>query len=235
MPLLINVERALQRLYLDGHNLRDEDRKKARELAALLGELSRIGRRGLVVDAAAGHAYAGLVAAELVGVERLVVIEREPARAERSRQAAALLSRATETEVHAGAVGDRALWPRAPDVVIALHACGGASDDVIAATIDARARWLLLVPCCYPHAHDAQADRLGLPRHAEVRRRFSQSLVDAERTLRLEAAGWEVTLVPFVPPTVTPHNLLFRARHAGEQNRMRDAAARLQRMLGAAP
>jgi hypothetical protein len=29
------------------------------------------------------------------------------------------------------------------------------------------------------------------------------SLIDAERTLRLEAAGWETTIVPFVPSRLT--------------------------------
>ena len=41
---------------------------------------------------------------------------------------------------------------------------------------------------------EAQADALGVPRHAEVRRRVVMSLIDAERTLRLEAAGWETTV-----------------------------------------
>ena len=62
------------------------------------------------------------------------------------------------------------------------------------------------------------------------------SLIDAERTLRLEAAGWETTIVPFVAETVTPHNLLFRARRVREPTRMREAGERLSRLReGSAP
>jgi hypothetical protein len=78
----------------------------------------------------------------------------------------------------------------------------------------------------------AQAERLGLPRHAEVQKGFLESVVDAERVLRLEAAGWETTAVPFVAPTVTPHNLLLRARRLQEPRRMEDAAQRRERLLG---
>src|SRR5436190_17498540 len=132
------VEQALHRLYIAGGDargdargderdarhgdprepaLRDEDRKKAREVAALLGELARFKRDKLLVDAAAGHAYVGLLAAELLGFQRLLVIEREPSRIERTRQAAARLSRpgALALELRAGDVGDPSLWPERPD------------------------------------------------------------------------------------------------------------------------
>ena len=49
-----------------------------------------------------------------------------------------------------------------------------------------------------------------------MRRRFIQAMVDAERTRRLEAAGYETEVVEFVGATVTPHNLLWRARRVGE-------------------
>ncbi len=69
-----------------------------------------------------------------------------------------------------------------------------------------------------------EAERKGIPRHAAIRGRFVQALVDAERTLRLEAAGYQTEVVEFVGATVTPHNLLWRARRVKEPKRM--AAAR---------
>jgi hypothetical protein len=245
------VERALARMFIaaEGTSLRREDRKKAVEVAALLGELGRAGRRGRLVDAAAGKAYVGLLAAELGGVEDLLVIERDPGRAAACRAAAAGLSTPARVEVRAGDVGDAALWPEAPHAVVALHACGPASDLILDAAVRARTRWLFLVPCCYgatlPFAAAAEAAaergprrggggggaaRAPPPPHAEVRRRLTAALVDAERTLRLEAAGYETTVVPFVPPTVSGHNLLWRARRVGEPARMREAAARLERL-----
>jgi hypothetical protein len=230
---LARVEATLRRLWLADAGLRREDQKKARELTGLLAELARIGRRRLVVDAAAGHAYAGLVAAELLGVERLVVIEREPERGARCRLAAQALTQPLALDVRVGPVGDAALWPGEPDVVIALHACGPASDDVLDRATAARARWILLAPCCYgrtvPFAAraEASAEALGVARHPEVRRRVLESLIDVERTLRLEAAGYQVTVAPFVPPTVSGHPLLWRARRVGEPRRMAEARDRL--------
>jgi hypothetical protein len=117
-------------------------------------------------------------------------------------------------------------WPRQPSIVTALHACGDAADAIIDRAIASEARTLLLVPCCtsdavtassQAHAH---AVALGIPRHAPVRRRFIQSVIDAERTWRLEAAGYETEVIEFVAPTITPHNLLWRARLVREPQRM---------------
>jgi hypothetical protein len=163
------------------------------------------------------------------------VIEREAGRVERCRDAATRLRRFVDLTVAVGDVGDRSCWPKSPDLVIALHACGIASDEILDAAVAVEARWLLLVPCCYAHevpfsaVAERHAEALGAT-HAEVRRRLVQSLIDAERTLRLETAGYDVTVVPFVPPTVTPHNLLWRARRAGEPRRMLEAQRKLQRL-----
>ena len=236
---LAAVEAALHRLFIavDGTSLRREDLKKARETAALLAHLQRAGRPDrLVVDAAAGKAYVGLLAAELCGFQRVHIIERDARRAELCRQAAARLTRPAEVRIVEGDVADRAAWPDAPDVVVGLHACGAASDAILDAALAVEARVLLLVPCCYAgtvpfsKVAEARADALGVPRHAEVRRRLVMSLIDAERTLRLEAAGWEATVGALVPPTVTPHNLLWRARRMREPVRMREAAAQLVRL-----
>ncbi|HEY3446862.1 MAG TPA: methyltransferase [Myxococcales bacterium] len=234
------IEALLHQAYIavEGTGLRDEERKKAVEIAALLGELARTRKRGHLVDAAAGKAYVGVLAARLVGYGQVTVIERDAARAQASREAAKRLGVAERVKVVQGDVGDPGCWPRKPDLVAALHACGPASDSIIDAAIANEARWLLLVPCCYgaqvPFAKLAEekAEEAGMARHPEVRRRLVAGLVDAERTLRLEAAGWQTTVAPFVPPTVTPHNLLWRARRSREAGRMAEAAAALGRLRG---
>lgn len=232
------VERALHDLFIaaEGTSLRREDRKKVVEVAALLGELSRLRRTSLLVDAAAGKAYIGLLSAALLGFSRVHVIERDARRIDACAQAAARLGEKIDLHLATGDVADSSLWPSSPDIVVALHACGAASDAILDAAAQASAKWIFLVPCCYAASvpfspvAEARADALGIPRQAEVRRRFVMSLVDAERTLRLEAKGYEVTLVPFVPQTVTPHNLLFRARRACEPGRMQEAKERLSRL-----
>jgi len=249
-----DVERWMERLYVGvpGATLRREDRKKAVEVAAMLAEIAarvpvakaRPARGELVlVDAAAGKAYVGLLAAKLVlepaaRPARVVTLERESARASLAAAIAARLETPVAIECRAGDVGDAALWPAAPDLVTALHACGPAADAVIERAVAAQARRLLLVPCCTSEAVPAaaaalaRAEREGIPRHAAVRRRYLQSVIDAERTLRLEAAGYETEVVELVPPTVTPHNLLWRARRVGEPRRMAEARAALDRLRG---
>jgi hypothetical protein len=247
------IEELLHRLFINAPatSLRDEDRRKSDEMAGLLDEVeAAVARRArkdelVLVDAAAGKATVGLLAAELVLAPRgrparVRVIEREPARVAACRDAIARLrAPSVSVEVVAADVADPAAWPSEPDLVVALHACGRASDMIIDQSLAVRARELLLVPCCTSKEvsaaalADRRAEQLGMPRHAEVRRRFIQSIVDAERTLRLEAAGWQTTVVGFVAPTVTPHNLLWRAERVGELGRMAEAADRLARLRGA--
>lgn len=243
-PPLADVERALDRLFIaaEGAGLRREDRKKAVEVQSILEELSRAGAKGTLVDAAAGKAYVGLLAVEMIGARDVVVIERDPRRAGLCRAAADKLSSAdARIDIRTGDVADASLWPEAPHAVVALHACGPASDAVIDAAIRAEARWLFLVPCCYGKSvtfgarAEAVGDGLGIPRQAEVRRRFVQTMIDAERTLRLEAAGYETTVVAFVPPSVSGHNLLWRARRVGEAGRMKEAEERLAKLGDRSP
>ncbi len=231
------VEAALRDLYVPapGSRLRPEERKKIPEIAALLSELAAVKKRPRLIDAAAGRGYVGLLAARLLGVREVLCLERDPARAALLRALAARVPEAA-IAVRQGGVEDPASWPADPDVVVALHACGPATDAVIDMAAARRARWLLLVPCCYADAVPAAgraralAERLGLPPQAGVRRRFVESVIDAERTLRLEAAGYEVRIIPFVPPSVSPHNLLWRARRVGPSRRSRGARERLERL-----
>ncbi len=259
------VARTLHALFLrdeDGADtdLRVEDRQKVVEVASLLEEVSRAAGRGrnktpaVLVDAAAGKAPLGLIAAELVLSRlprpwRVVVLERDPGRVAACQRAAGRLEAGAgiEVEVRRGDVGEAALWPEAPELVVALHACGLASDRIIERAIGARARRLLLVPCCYGAAPGAAgpaaeipgqllavrlAEAQGVPRQALVGRRFAQSLIDSQRTLRLEAAGYQTEVVELVAPTVTPFNLLWRSRRVLEPARMREASERLARLCG---
>jgi Methyltransferase domain len=242
---LSDVERWLDRLYIaaEGAGLRDEDRRKAREVVAMLEEIERASIRMsrhsplVLVDAAAGKSYVGLLAAKLVfepaGLQATVVtIEREASRVVLSRRAVERLETSIPIDCRTAEVSDASAWPDRPAIVAALHACGVAADTIIERSIEAGARELLLVPCCTSRAMDAarraeaHAARVGIPRHAPVRRRFIQAMVDAERTWRLEAAGYQTEVVELVGATVTPHNLLWRARKVGEPRRM--AAAQLE-------
>lgn len=241
----------IRRLYIPDPDagLRLEEEKKCRELRGFLGEVhqllrGRSSRGGVltVVDAAAGKGYVGVAIAALVGprCDRPVIVhflERDTGRLDAIREACAACGLAPGL-IHctAAEVGNAEAWPREPDLVVGLHACGEATDGLIEQATALRAPHILVAPCCVaswlPAARRAEerAADLGLPRHAEVRRRFVEACVLGERVLVLEAAGWETVTVPFVPPSVTPYNVLLRARRVGEPGRMRQAENALQRL-----
>jgi hypothetical protein len=244
-----DVERWLDLLYIaaEGAGLRSEDRRKAVEVSALLEEVAReVARRSrrtpiVLVDAAAGKSYVGLLAAKLVleparPSASVITLEHDALRVEASRLAAERLGCRVAIDCRDADVADARAWPESPTIVTALHACGPAADTIVERAAAARARTILLVPCCTSRAVEAaaraerRAATLAIPPHAPVRRRFIQAMVDAERTWRLEAAGYETEVVEFVPPTVTPHNLLWRSRLVGEPVRMAAAARALERL-----
>ena len=224
----------LHRLFIarEGTSLRREDVQKSHELTAMLGELSRLRRDAHLIDAAAGKASVGLVAAELLSIGSLTVIEHDARRVEACREATTRMTRLIPVEIRHGDVADPGVWPRAADAVVALHACGRASDSVIDRAIESDVRFAFVVPCCYgkdvPFLARAlqMADAMGATQR-NIRRRIAVSIVDLERTLRFEAAGYEVEAHDFVGATITPHNLLLRARRTRSENRMADAASRL--------
>ncbi|MBI2393069.1 MAG: methyltransferase [Deltaproteobacteria bacterium] len=240
LPSAAEIGEILHRLFIvrAGTTLRKEDVQKTHEVAGMLRELSRVRRDAALVDAAAGKASVGLVAAEVLPIGSLVVIERAPDRVAACRDAATRLSRAVPVEVRQGDVADHLAWPDRPDAVVALHACGGASDRVIDQAVRVGTRWLFLSPCCHGasvpfHARAlAIAGGLGCPDVATLRWRLATALIETERTLRLEAAGFETEVHEFVGATVTPHNLLLRARRTMQEKRMRDAAEKLARLHG---
>lgn len=244
------VTRALHDIYIPGQNtrLRAEEAQKVLEMVPLLREVAAqvrarpANRELLLVDAAAGRGYVSLLVTWLLLAPagrrfRWVVLEREPRRADAVATLAAKLGHGAAFDVRCSDVAEPAAWPEAPDLVVALHACGPAADQVIERSCAARARALLLVPCCvskqvadHPRAEVA-ATALGIPRHAAVRRRFLEAVIAAERTLRLEAAGYRTEVVEFCSPRVTPHNLVWRSRRSGEPVRAGRAREQLSKTV----
>lgn len=216
--------------------LRDEDRRKAAEVAGFLEALSRARRRGHLVDAAGGKGYLGVIAARTLPFSKVTVIERNPRLLRDVGIAARRLGVGERVHLVEGEVGDPSAWPPGVDVIAGLHACGRASDDILDAAVRLEVPWLLLAPCCYgsdvPFAPlaEAKARSLGIDGHPEIRRRYVCALIDSERTLRLEAAGWQTTIAPFAPPVVTPHHLLWRGRRVKEPSRMAWARERLDKL-----
>ncbi|MBS2014176.1 MAG: methyltransferase [Deltaproteobacteria bacterium] len=237
-----DVAATLHRLFIgrEGTSLRKEDLQKVRELVGLLTRLATLRKGAHLVDAAAGKASVGLVAAELLPIGRLTVLERDPGRVEACRAATERLRSRIEVDIRLADVAETSAWPVEADAVVALHACGPAADAVLESAVHARARQLFVAPCCYGknvsflEGAKAAVTRMGLGADDLLLRRMAASVVDLERTLRLEAAGYEAHLEEFVGATVTPHNLLFLARRTCSDVRIARARDRLAALRASA-
>ncbi len=111
---------------------------------------------------------------------------------------------------------------RAPDVVLALHACDTATDEALARALEWEASLVLAAPCCH-HDIAAQLRRAPTPapyavltRHGILRERFADTLTDALRASLLRLAGYRVDVMQFVESEHTPRNTMLRAVRTGK-------------------
>lgn len=221
----------------DEARLRAADAKKVLEVEGMLEAMRGAGRIGTLVDAAAGLGYVGVCAVRADRAAKTVLWERDAARVARASEAAARLGVTDAVRCVTGDLdGSGAGVVEGADALVALHACGPAADTIVSLLASRRIPWAFVAPCCYadrvPFAPVARAwaEALGVPREAAIRRRFVESLVDAARTRALEAAGYDVTVAPFVPPGTGGHVLAWRCRWSGEAGAMHRAAAALARL-----
>ncbi len=104
-------------------------------------------------------------------------------------------------------------WHDPVDMVVSLHACDTATDDVLAQAVAWKTGVILAVPCCQ---HEV-ADRLDSPalalmqKHGIVKERLSALATDALRAQVLEICGYRTQIIEFIDWEHTPKNLLIRA------------------------
>jgi SAM-dependent methyltransferase len=125
-----------------------------------------------------------------------------------------------EADFVVGSISEATL-ERAPDVVLALHACDTATDDALARAVEWGASLVLAAPCCH-HDIAAQLRKAPTPapyamvtRHGILRERFADTLTDALRAAILRLEGYRVDVVEFVESEHTPRNTLIRATRTG--------------------
>ena len=100
-----------------------------------------------------------------------------------------------------------------PDMVISLHACDIATDIVINTAIKLEAKVVLSTPCCHRYLNDKiKAEELSfVTRYPHLRNKLCEALTDAIRASRLEASGYNVSVMELTDPDDTPKNTLIRA------------------------
>ncbi len=101
-----------------------------------------------------------------------------------------------------------------PDMVLSLHACDTATDQVIANGILWQSRVILAAPCCQHELHHQLNHELFRPvlRHGILKERLADILTDAFRALVLRIMGYNTDVIEFVSAENTSKNLLIRAQ-----------------------
>ena len=172
-----------------------------------------------VVDLASGSAALTLAVHAFL-LERFNVntegIERNPDLVKKAREVAkqAGLNGISFTESEIGKTNVESV-----DLVLALHACDTATDDVIDFVIKSKAQAALIVPCCHQTRSDAvrnQAESFAnFGRDGILDERLLDLITDADRGQFLRNHGYEVEIIEFIGDEHTARNLLIRARLKG--------------------
>lgn len=100
------------------------------------------------------------------------------------------------------------------DILVALHACDTATDDALAAGIQAGATLMIVAPCCHKEVRPQLIPPPmleGTLRHGIFRERQAEFVTDALRAALLEAVGYETRVFEFVSPEHTAKNLMIAA------------------------
>lgn len=115
--------------------------------------------------------------------------------------------------------------PSEVGMVTALHACDTATDDAIDFGLDHKAKYFVLIPCCqaeiasvfrkYKNKMLGQTTLAEIWRHPIHSREFGSHLTNVIRCLRLEAAGYQVTVTELVGWEHSMKNELIIAEYKG--------------------
>lgn len=173
-----------------------------------------------VVDCGCGKAYLTLalqrflVCAKGWPSVRVIGIDRNAEVVASARAMANALGLGPEeADFRACAIAEADL-PKAPDLVMSLHACDTATDDALIAAVRTEASRILCVPCCQHELHHALVGggpMRAVLRHGILRERLADLLTDTFRAQVLRICGYRARVMEFVSPEATGRNLLIRA------------------------
>ena len=160
-------------------------------------------RGGRVVDLACGHGLTAHVMLLLDDSSPSAVAADSRLPSSAAPLAAAIANAwprlAGRVAIEKNAIADVALEPG--DVVVATHACGALTDEVITRVLAARAR-IALLPCCHD---ESTCDAGGLRGWLDL-----ETAVDVTRAARLRASGYAVQ-TQVIPRAITAKNRLLLA------------------------
>lgn len=98
-------------------------------------------------------------------------------------------------------------------MVVTLHACDTATDFALINAVRWNSRVILSVPCCQHELFSQIDSPLNEPmlKHGIIRDKFTELLTDGLRGLKLEAAGYDVSMIEFTSLEHTSKNIMIKA------------------------
>ncbi len=104
------------------------------------------------------------------------------------------------------------------DILIALHACNVATDAAIFKGIKAKAKLIVVAPCCHqelrPQIKPPELLR-NILKHGILLEREAESITDGLRALLLESRGYTTKVFEFVATEHTPKNNMIVGQYTG--------------------
>ena len=99
------------------------------------------------------------------------------------------------------------------DMVVTLHACDTATDYALINAVGWKSKVILSVPCCQ-HELFGQIDNETLNpmlKHGIIKDKFTELVTDGLRGLKLEAKGYDVSMIEFTSLEHTSKNIMLKA------------------------
>ena len=220
----IELLKALHILTRDGR-LNQDSRRKLKKvyhlyqfIEPLLQQIKEDQGHIRLVDCGAGKSYLGFIlydlffkslapGSQVVGIEsrhELVLKSRELASRLGFDAMSFLNLRVDEAISNTAGLGLSA----GADIVTALHACDTATDEAIRFALSAKARFIVLAPCCQAEVaavlrKNKTPSQFGKPlaaiwRHSLHTREFGSHITNVLRCLQLESHGYQVTVTELV-------------------------------------
>jgi len=253
----IELLKALHILTRDGR-LNQDSRRKLKQvyhlyqfIEPLLQQIKEDQGHIRLVDCGAGKSYLGFIlydlffkslapGSQVVGIEsrhELVLKSRELASRLGFDAMSFLNLRVDEAISNTAGLGLSA----GADIVSALHACDTATDEAIRFALSAKARFIVLAPCCQAEVaavlrKNKTPSQFGKPlaaiwRHSLHTREFGSHITNVLRCLQLESHGYQVTVTELVGWEHSMKNELIIASLNKDVPR-RLAAEKLDALLG---
>jgi protein-L-isoaspartate O-methyltransferase len=167
-----------------------------------------------IADMGCGKGYLTFATAALLGkTAKVIGIERRHGLVDTCNNLARTQN-LDQLQFHVGDISDTKAKAGRLDVLIALHACDTATDDALAAGIEAGASLLVVAPCCQKELRSQLTPSVELApalRHGIFQERQAEFVTDALRALLLEAVGFSTKVFEFVSTEHTAKNIMIAA------------------------